>query len=536
MTTAAVPAGRFRPTIAFRITAMVVLAILLLTGLGIMTITSITSLRAQADEQATLNGANAQLIDLDLQQSMASLALSWGLLATTEAEGTTANNLMTSVVEKIETDLSELTAVTLPTALSSPLAEVVSGYRDYLTAVQEKMTTAVKLDPASAAAKALIAEDTAASDALGEKLAAMRQQLAEAVAAGDEAAAERATGVRVMVVVTLIVAAVVLGGIGWFLVRGIRSALTGLRTRMEDIAEGEGDLTARLPETARDETGDVARAVNRFISRVQTLVQEMANAAETLGGSVHTLSAMTTEMSANAGETNGQASAASDAAEDVSRNISTLSAGSEQMTASIREIAQSAAEAAQVANTAVNIAATARGTVTALADSSSEIENVVALITSIAEQTNLLALNATIEAARAGESGKGFAVVAGEVKELAQETAKATEDITQRVAAIQSGTTAAVDAISTIGEIVTKISDYSTTIASAVEEQTATTNEMSRNVSEAASGANLIAGNISQVAGGASSTSEAAAEAARTTSTVSTVVENLRTTVGTFRY
>jgi hypothetical protein len=179
-------------------------------------------------------------------------------------------------------------------------------------------------------------------------------------------------------------------------------------------------------------------------------------------------------MSANADETSTQAGAVTRSAEDVSRNVSTLSAGSEQMSASIREISVNASEAARVATTAVGIATTARDTVAELFAASIEIGNVVKLITSIAEQTNLLALNATIEAARGGESGKGFAVVAGEVKELARETAKATDDIIQRVSAIQGGTNTAVEAISTISDIVGKISDFSTTIASAVEEQTAT--------------------------------------------------------------
>src|SRR5690606_39234231 len=181
-------------------------------------------------------------------------------------------------------------------------------------------------------------------------------------------------------------------------------------------------------------------------------------------------------------ETAAQSTVAAAAADEVSRNVLTVSSGAEQMGAAINEISQSANDAATVAARGVDKAAETTQRVERLGDSSLEIGAVIKVITAIAEQTNLLALNATIEAARAGEAGKGFAVVASEVKELAQETARATEDIARKVEAIQTDTTGAVSAIDEISQIVASINDFQLTIASAVEEQTATTNEMSRSV------------------------------------------------------
>src|SRR5439155_15096531 len=178
------------------------------------------------------------------------------------------------------------------------------------------------------------------------------------------------------------------------------------------------------------------------------------------------------------------ANVASAAAEQVSRNVTTVSTAAEEMGASIKEIAKNANEAARIATSAVKVAERTNTTVAKLGESSAEIGNVVKVITSIAQQTNLLALNATIEAARAGEAGKGFAVVANEVKELAKQTAKATEDIGRKIVAIQTDTKGAVEAIGRIGAIINQIHDLQNTVASAVEEQTATTNEIGRNVSE----------------------------------------------------
>ena len=215
--------------------------------------------------------------------------------------------------------------------------------------------------------------------------------------------------------------------------------------------------------------------------------------------------------------------------------MQTVAAGAEQIGASIREIAQNATQAARVAAQAMSEVTATNETVARLGTSSQEIGNVVKVITSIAEQTNLLALNATIEAARAGEAGKGFAVVAGEVKELATETARATEDIARRVEAIQSDTTGAVAAIDQVSQIIARISDYQMTIASAVEEQTATTAEMSRAVTEAAGGAGAIAGSITTVATTAGTSAEVLGRVDDDMDRVAAGTRELATRIAAFR-
>jgi methyl-accepting chemotaxis protein len=279
---------------------------------------------------------------------------------------------------------------------------------------------------------------------------------------------------------------------------------------------------------------DITAAKTRAL-RLETTGASMLEVVASLGAASEELSAVSKQMSSNADETSTQANVVSAATEQVNRNIQTVATGTEEMSASIREIAKNASEAARVATSAVKVAETTNSVVGKLGESSADIGKMIKVITSIAQQTNLLALNATIEAARAGEAGKGFAVVANEVKELAKETAKATEDISQKIETIQSDTRSAVIAIGQIGQIITQINEFQNTIASAVEEQTATTNEMSRNVSDAARGSGEIAQNITGVARAAQGTSAGAGDTERAAGELSRMASDLQRLVGEFR-
>jgi methyl-accepting chemotaxis protein len=245
-------------------------------------------------------------------------------------------------------------------------------------------------------------------------------------------------------------------------------------------------------------------------ANLKTTVKTVSDNAQALSSASEELTAVSQQMSSNSEETAAQANVVAAASEQVSKNVATVASSAEEMSASVREIAKNANDAAKVATEAVKVADDTNKTVAKLGESSVEIGKVIKVITSIAQQTNLLALNATIEAARAGEAGKGFAVVANEVKELAKQTATATEDISQKIEAIQNDTKGAVVAIDRIGKIINQINDIQNTIASAVEEQTATTNEIARNAGEAAKGSTEISKNITSVSQAAKNTTEGA--------------------------
>jgi len=323
-------------------------------------------------------------------------------------------------------------------------------------------------------------------------------------------------------------------GIGVMIVRIITGSIAGMLTVIQGIADN--NLTVDdLVITAQDEFGQAGTALNKMKNNLHEVIQSIADSSMQVASASEQLNTTSQQITANSEETSAQADVVSKAALAVSQNLQTVATGAEEMGVSIREIAKNATEAARVATAAVKVAHDTTVTVSKLGDSSTEIGQVIKVITSIAQQTNLLALNATIEAARAGEAGKGFAVVANEVKELAKETARATEDISRKIEAIQTDTKAAVEAINTISGVINQINDISSTIATAVEEQNATTNEMSRNVIEAAHGSSEITSNIGGVAEAAQSTTRGATDTQKASQQLVETSDQLRRLVELFK-
>ena len=299
---------------------------------------------------------------------------------------------------------------------------------------------------------------------------------------------------------------------GWITYKAVAVPISEAVTMIKDIAEGEGDLTKRLKATSKDEIGELAWWFNVFIERLQRLITDIIGKSSTLDQASNILSDLSGKMTGEIGKMSKNAGTVSHAAGSMSQNmtniasvseeyaasITMLAAASEEMSTTIGEIAGNTEKGRLISNDGVSKAESALVVIRKLGNAATEINTVTEVITEISSQTNLLALNATIEAARAGESGKGFAVVANEIKELARQTADATQNITAIVYDIQTSTASSVEEIEHIAEVVNGINAIVSTITSSVEEQTATTREIAENVSNSSVGIKAINQDVSR--------------------------------------
>jgi methyl-accepting chemotaxis protein len=317
-----------------------------------------------------------------------------------------------------------------------------------------------------------------------------------------------------------------------------RAVVVPMRRAIDVLREAAaGNLTRRLPGVRRrDEFGAMARALNTMLDAAADAFFAVTTGIRLLAQTSGRLAQTATKLADSADRASDQSTLVSYAADQVSSNVVGVAGSSEQMAAAIRDIADNASRAAAVAAEAAATAERADSTVAKLGESSAEIGNILKVITSIARQTHLLALNATIEAARAGEAGRGFAVVAAEVKDLADATARATDDIAQMIKTIQDDAAEAVTMIRQISAVVDRINDFQSTIAGAVEEQTASSNEMTRAIAGAAAASEDIAGSIVGVAAAALATASGVGDTRLASADLAHTANQLEGVVRRFRY
>ncbi len=333
-----------------------------------------------------------------------------------------------------------------------------------------------------------------------------------------------------------IVAAVIAGIIAVIYLVTRRCVSEPLARTMEVLDRlADGDLTQRMVVRGNDEIGRMGTALNRSVAEFEESLVRIGGAAHSLTYTSERIAARGTQLSERAEETSTRLDVVSSSIAQITDGASNVATSTEELLASIREIAENSAGAARVAEEAVQVARGTNTVITKLTGSSSEIGEVVRVITSIAEQTNLLALNATIEAARAGDAGKGFAVVANEVKELAQQTRQATEDIGRKIETIQGDTADAVEAIDRVSAVIEKISQMQISIASAVEEQSAVSDEISRNVSGVSQRTSMISKNVADVTAVAKGTRDDAAEIRSAAASLDQLASQLSQLVAAFK-
>jgi methyl-accepting chemotaxis protein len=445
----------------------------------------------------------------------------------------------------------KLKAATIPAAQKPAITEKLAAYqRDFLAAAEaslQQVEAVGALSKSYADAEPLIAE----LDRVSQEKGAQEKAAAEAVSS-------RTTQIIGWVIVAMIG---IVGILAWLIGRGVARPLTTMSGLMAELAKGDLEINVTGSER-RDEVGTLARSLEVFKqnaidakrldieqkaeqakktqrqaaieSYIATFESGVRGTLDTLASAANEMRATSQSMASTAEEASRQAAAVATSAEEASVNVQTVASATEELSSSVAEIGRQVTQSTKIAGEAVSEATRTNSTVQGLSAAAQKIGEVVKLISDIASQTNLLALNATIEAARAGDAGKGFAVVASEVKSLANQTAKATEEIAAQVAAMQGATGEAVSAIQSIGGTIGAINEIATTIASAVEEQGAATQEIARNVQEAAAGTGQVSSNIVGVNQAAAETGAASSQVLASAEELGKQAETLRADVGTF--
>jgi methyl-accepting chemotaxis protein len=533
-----------------------------------------TTRKLRADKQKLFTGGDELTANTDKlvraartsgDQSMAALAATieasvllvrvanWRFLATQDANGPAT---FKANVDRANSAIAAMEKSALPDDVRSLIPPVETALASYGASFEGVATNLLKSNDLFL--KDMTPQIAEMLDGIGAAEASLKKDFAGTKSSTDETITSTITLQEVIAALALLLGA----GIAYLVGGSIVRPVAGMTTAMDKLAAG--DVNAEIPSRDRsDEIGAMAKAVDVFKQnaieriRLETEQKEMegrsaaqrkadmhklANEFQSaVGNIVDTVSSASTELEAAAStltktaETTQQLSTTVAAAsEEASTNVNSVASASEELTASVNEIARQVKESSKIAIEAVQQAQKTDTRIAELSQAAGRIGDVVKLITSVAEQTNLLALNATIEAARAGEAGRGFAVVAQEVKALAAQTAKATDEIGTQIAGMQTATQDAVAAIKEIGATISRISEIAGAIAAAVEQQGAATQEISRNVQQAAQGTTQVASNITDVSRGAGETGSASAQVLASAQSLSKESNHLKVEVERF--
>jgi methyl-accepting chemotaxis protein len=551
-------------SIRAKITLVVALLLIAMTGIGLLSIRSMQTINANAIAIQTSWLPSIRILgDLRTQVRSYRSTIRGHMLADTVAAKTVVEQRLEAsgqTIAKIRQSYEKYITSPEERALYDEWSRKWDGYVQALQEVlvlSRKSIGAVSREALDLNENKVLALGQASDDVL-QKAITLNDVGADAA---GKAANDAYDSAFRLVAIILGISAIVGIGLGIYLVRDVSGGIASIVTPMQAL--GSGDLSAVVPHQGETtEIGSMASALQVF---KQALIAKKAadeaaavdaeakiergrrvdgitRAFETMiGGIVETVSAASTQLEASAGTLTATAersreltTAVAAASEEASANVQSVASATEEMSSSVHEISRQVQDSARMANEAVDQARKTNDRVGELSKAASRIGDVVELINTIAGQTNLLALNATIEAARAGEAGRGFAVVASEVKALAEQTAKATGEIGQQISGIQAATQESVNAIKEISGTIEKLSEISSTIAAAVEEQGAATQEISRNVQQAAQGTMQVSSNITDVQRGASDTGSASSQVLLAAQSLSGESDRLKLEVGKF--